>query len=396
MPPLAFPFRWDGRESYREQRALRTDILAAHDQTEQRRALRIKPRRTHRFSVTALDAREAQFLASFLYAGPDLELAVPFWPHATRLTADAAQGATTLALDTTDRDFYAGQSALLFRDPFAAERISIQSVGVSSLTLTAGTAATWSAGSRIAPAHSGRLSPSVTISRPTSRVRQTVLEFELDPLLLPSVTGAAGAAPDVFTVGLLPDGREGLDDEETRLVDAFESPTAGFQRLSRRGQPVDSWAHPLLLFSRADVRALWTWYAGRIGALNPTWVPSFQLDVSPTGTIQPTDTTITIQAIDYTARLFPHEARRHLALIPAVGQVTHRRVTAAVNNGNGTETLTLDAQAGVTLGTGYGLVAVLRYARLAEDALEVGWQHPELAQAAPRFQELPWAVPTTV
>src|SRR5512146_2084868 len=97
---------WDA--GYKQRFSYVTDIWRSRSGLEQRRMIRQIPRRTDVFSVMPQFAQESGLLDSLLYGGPALEWAVPFWPHETRITAEALAGATSLTCDTTDREFAIG------------------------------------------------------------------------------------------------------------------------------------------------------------------------------------------------------------------------------------------------------------------------------------------------
>jgi hypothetical protein len=115
------------------------------------------------------------------------------------------------------------------------------------------------------------------------------------------------------------------------------------------------------------------------GKLKPFWVPSWQRDLVLAASSGSGVGTITIKECGYATRIWPSgAARRHLAIRKPGGSVMLlRRVTAAVSNGNGTETLTLVGPAGeTTLGVAVAidwLVMFIRYVRLDEDEIFIEW-----------------------
>lgn len=94
--PTPFPFPCDWSTTYRETRECLTDVIVARDLTEQRRMLRGVPRRSYSFVVATENERETALLDSLLYRGLEDQMAVPYWPGTTFLTAQAGIGATTL------------------------------------------------------------------------------------------------------------------------------------------------------------------------------------------------------------------------------------------------------------------------------------------------------------
>lgn len=130
----------------------------------------------------------------------------------------------------------------------------------------------------------------------------------------------------------------------------------------------------------------------RLGRLVPCWVPTWQADLAPTAAFSAAG--VTVRDAGYTRTLFPHPARRHVALITPAGGVIPRGVVAAAENGDGTETLTLASPPGVLFPASGGLVSLLALCRLASDDVGLTWASVELAEATLRFAEIPREAPT--
>jgi hypothetical protein len=195
-----------------------------------------------------------------------------------------------------------------------------------------------------------------------------------------------------------PDGAEAQDERWRRSGVVLDHGTGVYGFRANGPTPVLDRPFRWVCFGRGEVEMLRRFLRTRRGRLVPCWVPSWRRDLvlgmdAPAASAQ-----LRIRATGYTARLFPHAARRDLALIPPSGAVLPRRVTAAVDNGDGTETLTLSAPHGVDLlageGAGSVLVSFLSFARLADDAAEITWQSQAVAECALRFTELPREVPS--
>lgn len=148
-----------------------------------------------------------------------------------------------------------------------------------------------------------------------------------------------------------------------------------------------------VLQSRAEIAALRDWFDTVYGRWKALWVPTFRNDVTLAVSAAATDTAVTIVAMGYTDTYSAVEARRHLAFIQPDGTTTHRRVTAAVDNLDGTETLTLSSALGTAWAAGAGLVSFLLYARLDDDVLRLTRHHGDAAEADLAFLELPQETP---
>jgi hypothetical protein len=149
--------------------------------------------------------------------------------------------------------------------------------------------------------------------------------------------------------------------------------------------------HTFTLTTRADISDFLWWCALRRGAYAPFWVPTWRRDFQLVAGAGASDTELTVYDTDYASIGFTSEARRHLGVIVAANgarTVYPRRITASVDNGDGTETLTLESSLGVTLDT-HAVLSFLVLARLESDDIPLQWSHLGLAEASVRFVELP-------
>lgn len=386
-----FPFAHNWREPYRARLGYTTDILPMEDETEQRVLLRIRPTRTDRFLVTAGgddEAADAAWLDALLYSGQTTQWAVPRWPDKSILLEDVAAGADVeLPLDPADRGFLVGGLAVLYQDARATALATITAVGVDSITVGE-LAADWPAQrTEVIPAVLSRWAEDLEIGRPRLDTGEITVAFDSEEEADPGVS--IPETPAIFDV-VDPNRREAMADTLRRSVERHASPTGSFTEYARGLSPVGGRKDVLVtLSSRAEIASLLTWFHGVRGALAPFWWPTWQTDLILAAPIA--GATLTIVFTGYSARLFPFEARRHLAFIPLAGAIIHRRVLAAVDNEDGTETLTLNA---AVVGD-FSFVSFLLYVR-GSDALELAWGSDETAEARLTLTELPREVPTSV
>lgn len=395
LPPV-LPLLPDWYAGIREQRAFRTSILSADDGSEQRAQTRARARRRLTFPALTLRELETQTTLTLLQRIHEDAFALPWWMHRAYLDADAGAGAGSLALDTTGLDFLVGNYALLWRSPTIYELVQISAVAAGSLTLDAGTPTTldWNAGDYIMPAFPARLAAPLTVTRTGSRGLATAIDALVEPLTVPVAAGAPGDDPADFL--WMPDAVGDEVESWQRLLDVQDGELGPIASLPFTAAPAVTFPLTLGLRSRAAVADFWTWYDAVLGALTPSWVPNWQAALRLASAATAADNTLTIKAVNYTDRWFPDESRRHLALIASPSSIVHRRVTNAVDNLDGTETLTLDAVTGVALSPSYSLVALMHYARLADDPVTVVWDGPEHASVDLRFTELPVEEPASV
>lgn len=145
--------------------------------------------------------------------------------------------------------------------------------------------------------------------------------------------------------------------------------------------PVGS--HPVHLdfTSVEEIDEFWDWYDNTIlGACEPFWIPTYQRDFVPIGTIGSADVTFNIIDRGYTDLEFPDPNRNNLAFVFTDGTILKRQITGAISNGNGTETITINAALGTafTQNRANGICYML-YGRLSDDLVRMEWWTHDIA-----------------
>lgn len=174
-----------------------------------------------------------------------------------------------------------------------------------------------------------------------------------------------------------------------RPVDEDDAGVGLFVEDARASVPLWTRTFRWALADRTAIAQAWELLSYLRGRLTSLWLPTWQADLSLTADVGAADPTITIQSIGYSARLFPSECRKHIAFAEPAKAVTVRRVTAAVDNGDGTETLTLESATGVAYTAAYAFVMFCVLARLAEDSALVQWHTGSVAELELHFTEVP-------
>lgn len=178
---VPFPFPPDMAGGIAERIGYLTDLLEAYAGAEQRVQLREVAVRGLEFAVLLDDPRDAQHANALLYGWQANVFGVPFWQYANRLDSDAAVGATTLFVDTTDIPWAAGNIVFLWANPFAWEALTVQSVAAGRITVTSPTQNAWpAAGSFAMPMGVGRLSQEQEFDWEALRVGAARLAFTLE------------------------------------------------------------------------------------------------------------------------------------------------------------------------------------------------------------------------
>lgn len=158
------------------------------------------------------------------------------------------------------------------------------------------------------------------------------------------------------------------------------------------GQPFPSRSFEWFAHTRAEVGALRAFLEARKGRVLPFWTPTYCHELPLAAGALAGQSAIRVYSTGYRQYLFPVVARKRLALIRAGGAFTPVKVTLAIDNGDGTDTLSLDTTLAADL-PATSLVSFLTLCRLDGDQQPIRWYAPGHAEATLRFVELPLEVP---
>lgn len=186
-------------------------------------------------------------------------------------------------------------------------------------------------------------------------------------------------------------GRSAMYDRAATTLNAG----TGKRTVDDRGiQPRVTFPFSWMFTTRTELAALRSWVDARKGRQTPFWVPTYRPDlVISTATVAAV-AGVTIKSCSYTRQMYPHLCRRYLAFMPRSGAAwTIRQVTSAVDNGNGTEGLTLDSAIGSIFSDSNTMVSYLLLCRLADDSVDIEYFSAISGEANMRFTEVRREVP---
>ncbi len=183
----------------------------------------------------------------------------------------------------------------------------------------------------------------------------------------------------------------GVDESERRIVlvsSAVGRSALGYSEPEPRLARGVRWA----CAGFAEVKTLRDFLDARKGRAVPFWMPSWQRDFTFSALPGAGDSW-TIFDIGYTAVFSLGNARRHVwARTPTGNTIGFAKVLGAVNNGNGTETLTIDVPP-LNIAASTYTYGFLRLCRLAEDLTPITWHSRAYAVGFFRAVEVPNEVP---
>lgn len=374
---VAWSFVPNWADGVLERLSWKTDVLTSGSGAEQRRALRLAPRRS--FEAKALlEGRERALLDLTLAGWGARVWALPVWPDVQQLGAALALGAVSVPCSTSGRDFVAGGVAMLIgATAFDAETVEVLSVGTAALTLKRPTQRAWPAGTRLYPARSAQLAQQPTLHRLTDRLA----ELDFVHRLVDASDWPAAAAPTSYrgapVFALKPDESEDLTTTWQRLLLELDNGTGSpaLTDTADLGLPVQG--HRWVLGARAE-QAVWrSLVYGLRGRQGVVWLPTHADDLQLVATATNVASTIDVAAVGYTRFAVGRPGRRDVRLELSDGTVLHRRITGGSEISADVERLAIDTAPGVLLqpagtsGVHVMRISYLQLVRLDQDDIEL-------------------------
>lgn len=371
LPVWTIPPNWS--EAVLERLEWLTDVLDSRSGAEQRTGLRLTPRRSFEFKVTAFDETRSLFDLWLDRLGAN-ECLLPLWHDKGRLSVLTNAGTIRLHIDTTYREFEVGGLALIFRDVWTWEVVEINALDDAGLDLVSGTTGMWDEGTAVYPLRVAMLDPEVTSSAITSRVGESKVGFTINRAnpydagaeVLPTYDGLP-------VVTLAPNRMDALETRFSRIMDELDNSTGlrrrydenprNFQTQFYNWQAKGRQAHAAL---RASLYRL----AGRQKA---AWMPSFNQDVTLALPLAIGANNITIKKIGYryvggTAAM---QGRRDLMLKDGDGDPHFVRISGTTTDpAPGLERLTLTAGSSFAAPTGRS-ASFMATVRMDQDLIEI-------------------------
>lgn len=356
VDPIDFPFVHNFAEPLSgsprpivEHLAWKTNVLQSEPDYKQR--INAQPHhveRTLEYFVTPTSARARAMLQAALWT-PGQVYKLPIGKDWGELTAQATAGAGTISLDTILKDYEIGSHVVVWEDvtqPWTAQFFEITSRTDLQLSVSPNVGSTLPTGSPVMPARLAIL-PEDSLSVDSHLIdREThALQFEILSTELSSRRDTAYTPAETYLsleVFRLERAKvEWVDPSPyqlTRRQEGIGTATGNdYLRAIDTGSP-QTVPLRVLLPSDAAISEFYGWMDARAGKVNPVWIVSEESDLE---VIARTGTTITANHIGYAAHYNAHSARRHLAFKKTDGSTVYKIITAAVDNGDATETLTV-------------------------------------------------------
>ncbi len=332
---------WSG-DGVQEDLEWLTDVMIPWSAVEQRRQLRIAPRRTFTFDLY-LNDQTRRVVEAMLFSWSSRVWALPIWPDGQLLTSSIVSGVQAIDVNTTGRDFVAGGLAIILADAVTYELLEIDTIAAGSLQLKQPVVNAWAMGSaRVYPLRLAQLPSFPEITRSTDTLSTCSPSFLIvEPCDWPANPGTA-----VYRTLPVLEWRpnEVMDPKATynRLITTTDPGTGMFAVDDTAGLGLPSMSHRMLLADlndRAAYRSMLYFLAGRLSVM---WVPTWNQDLLLDASAQTGAQTITVEWTGYTRFLLNQPGRQDIRIELFDGTVRYRRITASIEISSAQEQLALD------------------------------------------------------
>ena len=351
-----------------ERLAWLTDVLASPRGGEQRRALRIAPRRTFEASIL-VEGRERAFF-DLAQAGWGRRVwALPIWHDIQQLTADLAAGSLRINCQVTQREFRAGGLALLRGETaFDTEAVEVLAIDATGLQLKRPTQQRWPAGTALYPIRTARITE-FDSQRLTDRLNRAQVSFDLAeatdwPAELPTVIYRGRPVFDAR-----PDESEDLSIGYERLLQTLDAGTNMPAVTDTAGRNFGLQQHRWLLAGRAEHAAWRSFLYGLRGRAKSVWVPTHAQDLVLTKPAS--GSLLTVERVGYARFGVGVQGRRDIRIELVSGAVLYRRISGAAEDGNN-ENLSLDSDLPSVINPeDVARISYMALCRQADDSVEL-------------------------
>jgi len=358
-----------------------TDVLPSFNGGEQRRELRIAPRRSFEFDFVLTEA-ERRTAENRLTQGQSRIWSVPVWMDSQALPVALGPSEVEIPIDTATRDFRVGGLVGLMTTPSRFEILQIKALTDSLVTLESPLTKAWPAGeTTVFPIRHCRMPDRLNLRRFSGDTSYGRLRFECaDPCDWPEASESTYRGLPVL--GQAPNWTEDPDQGYERMLELLDGGTGLVYSDDQASGPIMVQSHRWMLDGRAQIDAFRRWLYARKGRLSAFWLPTFALDFKVVASIGSSATIIDVEHCAYSQSIDQAINRRDIRIQLNSGTVYYRRITDSAEISESVERLTINAALGASVSPDQiRSVSYMAPVRLDADAVEISWIRWDLAES---------------
>lgn len=368
---VAWTLTPDWSDGIRERLAWSTDVMSSDERDEQRRAIRLSPRRSFDARMYVEDRERALFEMMMRGWGGRI-WAMPVWPDIQILRTPVTLGATSISCATEGRDFRAGGLAMLRSESaFVSEVVQVETVESDSLTLLRPTQMAWPAGSRLYPVRTARFEAQPRTRRLSDRATDVRATF----ILVEPSDWPEAELPTYRGLPVL----DARPDEAEDLTGTYERAMRMLDNISGIPFVLDAadaafavQAHAWKLNGIAERSAFRSLLYALRGRQVAVWLPTHADDLHLIETLASESVSATIENIGYARFGLGRVGSQDIRIELRNGDVYYRRITNAVAIDGETEQITIDTALGTTVAPeDVARICFMMLARSQSDVTEI-------------------------
>lgn len=276
---LPFPPNWINPIS--EVLEWKTDILQAYNGSEQRRSLRIKPRRSLSYDYM-IQGELTNLHDTIIWGWHSRSFAVPMWHERFVLAADVIAGTSKITLNDDLSPFADDSLAVIYVDALTYEIVRVNTTLNGELMLTVPARYSWAAGLKIYPIAMSHLGTTTNVMRVTQTTLTGKFEFLCNPVT--STANIADVAPTETYRGLeiVPDGHNWIDGMTTDFLNEFKMADTGTGAIQYFNAAKSRMTRPFKFFlkGKAKIKQFREFLARCRGQAVHFWIPSWNDDIT--------------------------------------------------------------------------------------------------------------------
>lgn len=376
LPTWTFEPNWAG--TYTEALEWLTDVLTSPKGAEQRRSLRLYPRKTIEFT-SAVGNNDRQVFRQFLEAHSGRNFYLPQWHESYRSGADVLAGATSIPVPFADNGgirvgdviFIGGTKARQF------ELVEVSAISPTAITLAAPLENGWEAFSKVHPVRKARLDDQPTLRK----VSDSAMSFSISFRIMERNDDAPSEAVvvshlDVYqglnVLHTSPDEGDSNDFAFTRIMDELDNDTAIPQFFDIAGIPFPTQKHNWVSSGRKEYRQLKELLFRLRGRWGNIWLPSFTDDMRLVDQTPAGDQYLLVENFGLTFSGGIQAGHDHLVIFFCDGRREYRRITSSTVLSDDVEVIGVDQPfADELLPEDVMRISFMRLSRLDQDRIEI-------------------------
>ena len=361
----------------------KTDILKAHDGTEQRIRIRQSPRQFFRYKILLDTNKLNTWMDSQVHGWLKLKWLVPIWTEFIEHTADINYRDDTITVDTTETDFREGGKAIIWKSRTEYEVVVIDKVRDEQLNLNKnyGILSNFTGKKYIMPVREAYMTMSTNKERYNTEIATATMTFKIH-----DNTNLTGWIPSANYDGMpvlnTPTFMERTHAEGSNPNNkVLDYGTGTFEVVNHSDFNYTTQAHKFHNDTKAACWDFRKFLYSLNGKQKSILIPTFRSDFVQSGTIVSGQTYVDIEKINLTSNMGLNSMRTYIGFyFPSTGQLIIRKITGITTVGIAfhatLERITFDADLGYSdiLSSGDCRIGFVDKCRLESDKVEIDWE----------------------